>query len=72
MVVIGGGVGDAYEQVAVFRSHLYPVAGAASPGGTGQAPPQAPAWGGAEELDEAFFWAAEPVRAAVRAPRPEP
>ncbi|HEY6496565.1 MAG TPA: FAD-dependent monooxygenase [Trebonia sp.] len=42
-------VGDAYEQVAVFRSHLYPLAG----------------WGGPEELDEAFSWAAAPVRAAV-------
>jgi 3-hydroxybenzoate 6-monooxygenase len=60
-------VGEAYEQVAVFRSHLYPLAGAASPGGAGQGPrPTALDWGGTEELDEAFSWAAEPVRAAVR------
>ena len=60
-------VGEAYEQVAVFRSHLYPLAGAASPGGAGQGPrPEALDWGGPEELDEAFSWAAEPVRAAVR------
>jgi len=65
-------VGEAYEQVAVFRSHLYPLAGAASPGGAGQgarpAPPEAATvgWGGPEELDEAFSWAAERVRAAVR------
>jgi salicylate hydroxylase len=62
-------VGEAYEQVAVFRSHLYPLAGAASPspGGAGQGPgPAAADWGGLEELDEAFCWAAEPVRAAVR------
>jgi 2-polyprenyl-6-methoxyphenol hydroxylase-like FAD-dependent oxidoreductase len=65
-------VGEAYEQVAVFRSHLYPLVGAASPGGAGQAPgpvgPGAvsPGWGGPEELDEAFSWAAAPVRAAVR------
>src|ERR1700734_4169747 len=32
-------VGEAYEQVAVFRSHLYPLVGAASPGGAGQGPP---------------------------------
>jgi len=55
-------VGEAYEQVAVFRSHLYPLVGAASPGGAGQGL----AWGGPEELDEAFSWSAEPVRAAVR------
>jgi 2-polyprenyl-6-methoxyphenol hydroxylase-like FAD-dependent oxidoreductase len=70
-------VGEAYEQVAVFRSHLYPLVGAASPGGAGQGPgpvvpgtvglsPAGPDWGGPEELDEAFSWAAEPVRAAVR------
>jgi 2-polyprenyl-6-methoxyphenol hydroxylase-like FAD-dependent oxidoreductase len=60
-------VGEAYEQVAVFRSHLYPLVGAASPGGAGQGPrPAALNWGGPEELDEAFSWAAEPVRAAVR------
>ena len=62
-------VGEAYEQVAVFRSHLYPLVGAASPGGAGQGPgPDAadPGWGGPDELDEAFSWAAEPVRAAVR------
>jgi 3-hydroxybenzoate 6-monooxygenase len=62
-------VGEAYEQVAVFRSHLYPLVGAASPGGAGQGPgPGAadPGWGGPDELDEAFSWAAEPVRAAVR------
>jgi salicylate hydroxylase len=58
-------VGEAYEQVAVFRSQLYPLAGAASPGGTGQG------WGGREELDDAFSWAAEPVRAAVRTLRTE-
>ena len=55
-------VGETYEQVAVFRSHLYPLAGAASPGGAGQGL----AWGGPEELDEAFSWSAEPVRTAVR------
>ena len=70
-------VGEAYEQVAVFRSHLYPLVGAASPGGAGQGQPAADlspgdvdaedvAWGGLEELDEAFSWAAEPVRTAVR------
>jgi salicylate hydroxylase len=57
-------VGEAYEQVAVFRSHLYPLVGAASPGGAGQGHPGG--WGGPEELDEAFSWSAEPVRAAVR------
>ena len=57
-------VGEAYEQVAVFRSHLYPLAGAASPGGAGQG--RADEWGGPEELDEAFSWSAQPVRAAVR------
>jgi salicylate hydroxylase len=55
-------VGDAYEQVAVFRSHLYPLVGAASPGGAGQGPGD---WGGPEELDEAFSWATAPVRTAV-------
>jgi salicylate hydroxylase len=60
-------VGEAYEQVAVFRSHLYPLAGAASPGGAGQgARSTALDWGGPEELDEAFSLAAGPVRAAVR------
>jgi salicylate hydroxylase len=60
-------VGEAYEQVAVFRSHLYPLVGAASPGGAGQGPRDPGLdWGGPEELDEAFSWAAEPVRAAVR------
>lgn len=58
-------VGEAYEQVAVFRSHLYPLVGAASPGGAGQGS-QSLAWGGPEELDEAFSWSVEPVRAAVR------
>jgi salicylate hydroxylase len=58
-------VGEAYEQVAVFRSHLYPLVGAASPGGADQGP-EALEWGGPEELDEAFSWATEPVRAAVR------
>jgi salicylate hydroxylase len=58
-------VGEVYEQVAAFRSHLYPLVGAASPGGAGQGL----AWGGAEELDEAFSWSAEPVRAAVRGMR---
>jgi 3-hydroxybenzoate 6-monooxygenase len=51
-------VGEAYEQVAVFRSHLYSLVGAGSVGGF--------AWGGPEELDEAFSWAHEPVRTAVR------
>jgi 2-polyprenyl-6-methoxyphenol hydroxylase-like FAD-dependent oxidoreductase len=60
-------VGEAYEQVAVFRSHLYPLVGAASPGGAGPGPRDPGLdWGGPEELDEAFSWAAEPVRAAVR------
>jgi 2-polyprenyl-6-methoxyphenol hydroxylase-like FAD-dependent oxidoreductase len=60
-------VGEAYEQVAVFRSHLYPLVGAASPGGADQGSATADlGWGGLEELDEAFSWAAEPVRAAVR------
>ena len=59
-------VGEAYEQVAVFRSHLYPLVGAASPGGADQGSrPAGLGWGGPEELDEAFSWAAEPVRAAV-------
>jgi len=82
-------VGEAYEQVAVFRSNRYsprgpsplgPLAGAASPGGTGQG--QAGAvpvdngrggreWGGPEELDEAFSLATGPVRAAVRSLRGE-
>jgi 3-hydroxybenzoate 6-monooxygenase len=44
-------IGEIYEQVAVFRSRLYPMV---------------VAWGGAEELDEAFSWAADPVRTAVR------
>jgi 3-hydroxybenzoate 6-monooxygenase len=65
-------VGEAYEQVAVFRSHQYSLAGAAPPGGTGQGARSAPResaggdWGGPEELDEAFAGAAEQVRAAVR------
>ena len=60
-------VGEAYEQVAAFRSRRYPLAGAASPGGAGQGPePAALGWGGPEELDEAFSRAAPPVRAAVR------
>ena len=60
-------VGEAYEQVAVFRSLLYPLVGAASPGGAGQGPgPRALDWGGPDELDEAFSSAAEPVRTAVR------
>ncbi len=62
-------VGEVYEQVAVFRSHLYPLVGAASPGGADQGPRIAALdgdWGGPEELDEAFSWAADPVRAAVR------
>ena len=60
-------VGEAYEQVAVFRSHRYPLAGTASPGGAGQGPESvALDWGGPEELDEAFSRAVEPVRAAVR------
>lgn len=96
-------IGEVYEQVAVFRSHLYPLVGAVSPGGADQGPngqgrngqghegqgadgqghegqghngtgsggpglagcPGA-GWGGAEELDEAFSWAAEPVRRGVR------
>jgi salicylate hydroxylase len=82
--------GEAYEQVAVFRSRLYPLLGAASwtdsvspagparspadtaasagtgsPGGTGS-PADSASWGGPEELEDAFSWAAEPVRAAVR------
>jgi salicylate hydroxylase len=60
-------VGEVYELVAVFRSHLYPLVGAASPGGADQAPrPVAFDWGGPEELDEAFSWAVGPVRDAVR------
>jgi len=62
--------GEAYEQVAAFRSHLYRLAGTASPGGAGQACTgracTGQGWGGSEELDEAFSWAAEPVRDAVR------
>jgi hypothetical protein len=58
-------VGETYERVAVFRSHLYPLAGAASPGGAGQDL----AWGGPEGLDEAFSWSAEPVHSAVRGMR---
>lgn len=57
-------VGEAYEQVAVFRSHLYSLVGAASPGGADQEGPLG--WGGPEELDEAFSWSAEPVRTSVR------
>ncbi len=49
-------VGEVYEQVAVFRSHLQPLVRAGSQ----------ESWGGPEELDEAFSWATEPVRAAVR------
>jgi salicylate hydroxylase len=65
-------VGEAYEQVAVFRSHLYSLVGAAPPGGAGQGARSASLesatadWGGPEELDEAFSLAAEQVRAAVR------
>jgi 3-hydroxybenzoate 6-monooxygenase len=60
-------VGEAYEQVAVFRSHLYHLVGAVSPGGADQGPAMWTLdWGGQEELVEAFSWAAEPVRAAVR------
>ncbi len=74
-------VGEAYEQVAVFRSHQYPLvqpsplgplAGAASPGGTGQGRGDTGSgqeWGGPEELAEAFSLAAAPVRAAVRSLR---
>ena len=59
-------VGEAYEQVAVFRSHLYRLVGAVSPGGADQGPAVWTLdWGGQEELIEAFSWAAEPVRAAV-------
>jgi 2-polyprenyl-6-methoxyphenol hydroxylase-like FAD-dependent oxidoreductase len=59
--------GETYEQVAAFRSHLYPLVGAVSPGGADQgSAPVAPDWGGPEELDEAFSWADGPVRAAVR------
>lgn len=59
--------GEVYEQVAVFRSHLYPLVGAASPGGAGRgARSLVLDWGGPEELDEAFSWSAEPVRTAVR------
>jgi 2-polyprenyl-6-methoxyphenol hydroxylase-like FAD-dependent oxidoreductase len=81
-------IGEVYEQVAVFRSHRYPLiglpqgagpysqggpsplagpsalAGTASPGGAGQEADDG-AWGGPEELDDAFSWATGPVRAAV-------
>ncbi|MGH3260929.1 MAG: FAD-dependent oxidoreductase [Trebonia sp.] len=46
-------IGEAYEQVAVFRSPLYSRSLAND-------------WGGSEELDEAFSWAVAPVRTAVR------
>jgi 3-hydroxybenzoate 6-monooxygenase len=60
-------VNEAYEQVAAFRSHLYPLVGAVSPGGADQGPALLSRdWGGPEELDEAFSLAVEPVRAAVR------
>lgn len=42
--------------VEIVRSHLYTLAGAASPGGAGQDL----AWGGPEELDQGFSWPAEP------------
>jgi 3-hydroxybenzoate 6-monooxygenase len=70
--------GEAYEQVAVFRSRLFPLLGAASwadtasPADTGSAadagrsPAGTASWGGPEELEDAFSWAAEPVRTAVR------
>jgi salicylate hydroxylase len=63
-------VGEVYEQVAVFRSQLYPLIGPpAAPGpdslgGAGQGSGDG-TWGGPQELDAAFCWAAEPVRAAV-------
>ena len=60
-------VNEAYEQVATFRSHLYPLVGAVSPGGADQGPAlPSRDWGGPGELDEAFSSAVEPVRAAVR------
>lgn len=73
-------VGEAYEQVAVFRSHLYPLVDAVFADRDRAGPERArqdrahresahrdwPSWGGPEELDEAFSWSAEPVRAAVR------
>jgi salicylate hydroxylase len=67
--------GEAYEEVAVFRSHLYRLAGTVSPGGAGQAytcqachdeADSGEGWGGPEELDEAFSWADDPVRGAVK------
>ncbi|HEY0932561.1 MAG TPA: FAD-dependent monooxygenase, partial [Trebonia sp.] len=65
--------GEVYEQVAVFRSHLFPLLGGVYPAAGGQDqlplapdPADAATWGGPEELDQAFSWAAEPVRAAVR------
>jgi 2-polyprenyl-6-methoxyphenol hydroxylase-like FAD-dependent oxidoreductase len=69
-------VGEVYEEVAVFRSHLYPLTcpyprptadPADGSGFAGPAVGSSPAagWGGPEELDEAFSWAADPVRAAV-------
>jgi 3-hydroxybenzoate 6-monooxygenase len=63
--------GEAYEQVAVFRSRLFPLLGAASwadaasPAGTAS-PANTGSWGGPEELEDAFSWAVEPVRTAVR------
>jgi 3-hydroxybenzoate 6-monooxygenase len=57
--------GEAYEQVAVFRSRLYPLLGAASWADTAS-PANTGSWGGPEELEDAFSWAADPVRAAVR------
>jgi salicylate hydroxylase len=57
--------GEAYEQVAAFRSRLYPLLGAASWADT-VSPAGTVNWGGPEELEDAFSWAAEPVRAAVR------
>jgi len=60
-------VNEAYEQVAVFCSHLNPLVGAVSPGGTDQGSALLSRdWGGPEELDKAFSRAVEPVRAAVR------
>jgi 2-polyprenyl-6-methoxyphenol hydroxylase-like FAD-dependent oxidoreductase len=53
-------IGEAYEQVAVFRSHLSSLTNPDDLRDPGIA------WGGPEELDEAFSWSAEPVRAAVR------
>jgi salicylate hydroxylase len=66
-------LGEAYEQVAVFRSHLYPLVGCPPAADAERAQPplaldsaDAALWGGPEELDEAFSWAVDPVRAAVR------